>query len=256
MGNNLSRARAVRRGDVSGSRFGVPQPPSRGAGFTPVVLPLAVLLGGCGPTYAPPLRSTHPGAAGRQQPGKWVVGGSGNVYLSGGADVSIPVGNSPIHAEVGADFRMDDWAMGYVGARATYDTRHTGRGDNMPGKFKAPAPPEDMGFAIDGEFGLGAGLGGRGGKNKPKDPIAFGGYVGLGIAGHFSPWFALWARVRLQRTKASSIPTTTWFSTLAGPEFKAGPVLMYTGGGLAAYNNSDDDFSGLFAELGIAVEIE
>ncbi len=201
------------------------------------------------PTFAPPIRTGHFGAPGRMAPGlgaaRATVGGEGQSKY-GGITVSIPVADG-LRVEAGGD-ATEYSATGSAGVRYTH----------LAGRL-----------AMDAELGFGAGAGGAlcgnsGDTARPCpgsqrdtgtadvhpppplypdglgawDRFAFGGYAGVGIGVRPWPWVEVYARGRLQLSRATHVPTTLWGTALGGVEFKLGPVDLGAALGWAATSTS------------------
>ena len=215
-----------------------------------LVLVLLITLGiSCAPTLAPPLRSTHFGAPGRAGTSDGLVQIAGTHQGSAASLVSLPVADG-LHVEIGGDVRPTDeqWAMGSVGLRYTLGPPRDA------GARKLPTGPYG-----DVEFGLGAGVGGVGhdDEGEPVDDqsawgrFAYGGYVGAGFGWRFLPWLAGFTRTRVQLSKADNLPTTSWYSAMAGPEVSVGRLSLHLAGGWAGYANDDDNDQGPLFEAGL-----
>jgi hypothetical protein len=219
---------------------------------TRIFLGLTLLLAlgvGCAPTLSPPMRSTHFGAPGRATSGEGLVQIAGTNQGTAAPTISLPVADD-LHVEIGGDARPTDeqWAMGSVGVRYTLGPP---RGED--GRRPSTGPYGDV------EFGLGAGVGGVG-HDEDGEPVdsrtawerfAYGGYVGTGFGWRFLPWLAGFTRTRVQLTKATNLPETTWFSAMAGPELTWGALSLHLGGGWAGYSNDDDADHGPLFEAGL-----
>ena len=210
---------------------------------------------GCAPTYAPPVRSPHAGAPARAREGDVVLGGAALGHLSGAPRIGGPtVGiglRDWVALEGGADIFRDEWVMGWAGARFTH----------------APNRYARHHYAGDLETGLGLGFGGQlcgndrdGACEETDDRSAYdrfagGALLGLGVSGHFA-FFSVFARTRLQLTRAQGIPPTLWAALGPGLQFRvAETVDLYTQVTYGGYVNSIDATSGLFWEFGVAIRI-
>lgn len=203
----------------------------------------------CAPTLAPPLRSTHFGAPGRAGASDGLVQIAGTHQGTAASVVSLPLA-ADLHVEIGGDVRPTDeqWAMGSLGLRYTLGP------PREAGDLHLPTGPYG-----DVEFGLGAGVGGVGHDDEgaPVDDqsawerFAYGGYVGAGFGWRFLPWLAGFTRTRVQLSKADKLPTTSWYSAMAGPEFSLGRLSLHLAGGWAGYANDDDSDQGPLFEAGL-----
>jgi hypothetical protein len=205
------------------------------------VAAIALCAAGCNPVYAPPVRSTHDGAAGRVGRNELEIGGSVNpVYSVGGAWVGVPTLDTDLRLEAGADIGPKKWMMGWLGGRYTFADR------NEEDHVDASGP------ALDLEGGVGAGVGGRNSdEDDPDTPddeeidwsdrLAGGGYWGLGAAYQVKGVFAPWIRARMQVTGADDIPATLWGSALIGVEAGYRVVHVFAGTGIVGYANQLDD---------------
>src|SRR6478672_10153729 len=134
------------------------------------VAPL-LLLAGCLPTYAPPVRALHAGMPGRLGGGQLEVGGTvGGVTVpeTGGPHLALGLSDRmSIEAGGNFDFLSGKWAMGWGGARLC-----TWKGLGIGRKV-----------FIDVELGTGYGAGGQNGRSGRDwtSLRAFGVYAGGGI---------------------------------------------------------------------------
>lgn len=177
----------------------------------------------------------------------------------GALGVALPLGEA-LHVEAQGD-GSEYSATGSLGLRYTH---RAGR------------------LAMDGEFGLGGGVGGAICGNNP-DPRAVcsegtvvdamgqrhsdgrdawgralvGGYAGVGLGGH--PWRVLgfYARVRLQLSRELGVergaPTTLWATAMGGLHAVLGPVQLFAALGWMAYFNERDQTNGALLEGGIVI---
>ncbi|MCA9708576.1 MAG: hypothetical protein KDK70_22190, partial [Myxococcales bacterium] len=110
-----------------------------------VVSPLVIA---CAPTFAPPIRTVHGGAPGRLDPGDMELGlgSAGLGYVPGGmGGGSVGYAARPhLTVEGGVD-GGSAWTLGWGGVR-------------VPGRWRLREPW--LGVAVDGEAGVGAGVGG------------------------------------------------------------------------------------------------
>ncbi len=205
-----------------------------------------LIASACSPTFAPPLRGPGYGAPGRLRPDeRFEVGGAINapLGLDGGPFAAVRV-HPRLAVEFGAELSVieheddegDDygWALGFAGLRSTLgDWRNE----------------DGAGFVLDGEFGFGAGVGGirhweDGGHDSDAaqwdgieswDRPAGGAYLGFGQAYYVAQWFAVFLNERVQVSAARHVPSTLWWSALAGVEFtpgRPGPVSLWLGAGV------------------------
>jgi hypothetical protein len=225
-----------------------------------VGLVVGVMLGGCAPTYAPPVRSPHYGAPGRLSEGDVEVAGGAAGFFSptaGGGWLGYGV-RDWISVEAGADGSELGWGMGYAGVRLTHAPRRDA-------KFHA---------AFDFETALGAGAGGSRCGNKNKDEEASscdgngtpdgrswrergagGAVVGGGAGYHLGP-AAGFVRGRLQLTGATNVPATLWSSVHAGLQFRiARTVDLFSSFGHSGYYNQIDHLHGWTLDFGLAIRI-
>ncbi|MBM4371711.1 MAG: hypothetical protein FJ098_08660 [Deltaproteobacteria bacterium] len=214
----------------------------------------AAVAAGCNPVYAPPVWSTHYGAAGRPLDGRMQAGFAGTHCLTGGPWWTFHVVRG-LQLEAGTDSVFfpdgDGWVLGRLGARYTFSWRRNDP-EGAPGR----------GWAMDLEAGGGLGAGGENGDEsdesgcrdcgRPWKRLAGGLYAGIGGAYHVVRWFSVFARARQQFSKAEEVPWTLWTSALAGPEFSVGPFSIYLAGGYAQYWNPKDLERGFLAEGGFA----
>lgn len=213
---------------------------------------------GCYPAYSPPVRTGHYGAPAAPKPGQLEVGGAflANSEAEGGGgflDYSV---SDQVQLEAGADALSETLVMGFLGVRW------------------APLNPvfaaNRVKFTLDIEGGGGAGVGGEdcreeghpelGGetcdninwKNRP----AGGGYLGLGL-GLKVGLFDLFARGRLQLTKAQSAPLTMWSTALLGSQWTiARRLKLYVGAGAFRFDDQDNPHNsedGFLFESGLSL---
>lgn len=222
--------------------------PTSIAGARAAILLALLLLPAC-MSYGPPVRSPGYGAPGRIRQGQLEVGGSvahPGRPGSGGPFVGYGV-RDWASVEVGADFSFRQWALGYLGGRFTY----------------APKRDRKLHGALDGELGVGGGVGGYfycqpaqqpcGDPRGWSDRAALGGYVGGGAGYHFS-FFALYARGRFQATAAEGLPSTVFGSLHGGMQFRiARHVDLFTSGGLFGLHNRQGNRIDPYWDVGLSV---
>jgi hypothetical protein len=217
---------------------------------------LAVAASGCNPTYAPPVRAVHYGAPGRVREGDVEVGGTlagvfnptaGSLYVAAGLRdwVSLEAGSTVVVAPTGPT-PLAESIMGWVGPR-----------------FTLPRRAHGVSLLLDGELGLGAGVGGElcimtasnGTVCEPDgrrwyNRTAFGGYQGGGL-GFGVEWFSLYGRARIEESVATAIPVTYWPSAMLGVGFELGSrVSIDAGGGYMGYFDEKDSINGWFYQAG------
>lgn len=224
------------------------------------ILPLLWLLlcvaamSGCNPRFAPPVRTSHYGAPGKLKSGQIEVGGAGNIFGTGGPELSYSL-RDWLQIELGSDLsfleKNPKWAMGWGGVRLTHTQNSTIHANER--------------MAWDIELGGGAGAGGENHCSSQEtdcsfdsrawsDRLAWGGYAGLGVGFHKS-WYSLFLRARAQFTSASDIPATFWFSGMLGIGSQiANHFNWYLAGGGAGYTNSKDSEGGVLGEIGMSVQ--
>ncbi len=196
------------------------------------VLLVLTLLPGC-MAYAPPVRSVTYGAPGRLRQGDLeIAGGSAGAIAPGGTGSGwLAYGvRDWASVELGVDASRKSWAMGFLGGRFTH----------------APQRERKLHGALDGEVGVGMGVGGNddcsGGQrscdsHRWNQRAAFGSYLGGGAGYHFS-WFALYARGRIQQTVSDGLPATLWGTLHGGLQFRiARTVDLFAGTGLSGFVN-------------------
>jgi len=215
----------------------------------------SLFVAGCNATYAPPIRAVQYGAPARLEQGHVEVGGDAGGFsapTAGGPHVGVGI-RDWVALEAGGNFQLvmgnvHKWAMGFVGPRFSY----------------APHRQEAVHFVGDLELGLGAGVGGVLDDNDAPskdctscdgraatDRIAGGGYAGIGI-GEQIHWFSVFARVRVEGSTATNVPTTVWPSATAGVEFNIRKRAAITlAGGYIGYTNARDTEHGWFYQLGV-----
>ena len=201
---------------------------------------LTALLGsyGCYPVFAPPIRSNHfaPGAPvpeGQIQP---AVGGT----FPGVGSVLIRSRLSDhLQWEGGAEV-SPEWVLAVAGVRRYW-------------------PPRDSTRVIWTDFEIGGGLG-LGGTcdsmewcddRSPFERKAGGAYAGFGVRVGEGRG-ALRAQVRGQLSKASGIPTTTWYTGVIGPQLTRGRTTLHLAVGGGGYSNERDQTSGPLLEFVVA----
>jgi hypothetical protein len=220
-----------------------------------------ILVAGCSPTFAPPIRAYQYGAPARLTEGRVEVGATAGglaVPDVGGPHVAVGL-RDWVALEAGGNFQLlgdgqDRWAMGFVGPRFSW----------APNR-RAPAH-----FISDLELGLGAGVGGSledsaapQSSDCPRcdglqwsDRIAFGGYQGFGIGGQIH-WFSIYLRARVEESTATHIPTTIWPSASLGLEANIHQRAAITvGGGFMGYFNSEERIPGWFYQIGVTVFVD
>ena len=225
-------------------------------GFVRAVF-FAMAAAACNPVYAPPVRTMHAGAPGRVRQGDGEVGGTragltyptaGSLHVAVGVRdwVSMEAGGTFIVAPAGPT--EPSIVMGWAGTRFTLPRRRNG-----------PS------LLLDGELGVGAGVGGSlcirnaqgadvcdADGRRWYDRGAFGGYEGGGI-GFGYEWFSLYGRARVEESVATGIPVTYWPSLMLGLGFDLGPrVSLDLGGGYLGYFNEKDHTDGWFYQLGVS----
>jgi hypothetical protein len=220
---------------------------------------LVLAAADCSPVYAPPVRGIQAGAPGRVREGDVEIGATmagvlaptaGSLHVAyglydwlslegGGTFIVSPAGSSPLPYSV----------MGWVGPR-----------------FTLPRKPNGVSLLLDGELGIGAGVGG---ELCPTDPstnktvcepdglrwyqrTAFGGYQGGGL-GLAVSWFSFYGRVRVEESTATDIPVTFWPSATLGLGFDLGRhVSLDLGGGYLGYRNAKDQEDGWVYQVGFS----
>lgn len=208
---------------------------------------LASLAAGC-VSYSPPLRGPGYGAPGRLRQGQLEIGAG-----AGGVTVGAPVVGSPWLA-----YAVRDWANVEAGATAS---NHFALGF-LGGRFTyAPKRDRKLHGALDGELGLGAGVGGHldcGAALRCRDTrpwnnrLAVGGYVGGGAGYHFS-FFALYARTRLQASVAEGLPATLWGSAHGGLQFRIARLVdLFASGGVTGLVTATDTTLGGTYDFGVS----
>lgn len=212
----------------------------------PLLLALS-FAAGC--TYAPPIRGPGYGAPGRLREGQIELGAGAGGY-------GVPGVGSPwiayavrdwANVEVGATVAHKDFALGFLGGRFTH----------------APRRDRKLHGALDGELGVGAGVGGRrycaAGPSDCGDPrpwnrrLALGAYAGGGAGYHFH-FFALYARGRIQASAAEGLPATLWGTAHGGLQFRIARVVdLFGSAGVTGLHNDADSFVGFTYDFGLSV---
>jgi len=212
-------------------------------------------VAGCNPTYAPPVRAFQYGAPARLTEGRVEIGGTvGGLAVPnvGGPHIAIGI-RDWVAVEAGANLQLlgEGWAMGFVGPRFSW----------------APHRKNPIHLITDLELGVGAGVGGElnggavpGSRDCPpcdslkwSDRFAWGGYQGIGF-GEQIHWFSIYARVRVEESTATHLPTTLWPSVSLGLEANIRKRAAITiAGGYMGYTNSVDHVNGWFYQVGVAL---
>jgi hypothetical protein len=221
----------------------------------PAVTLGALLVLGCNPTFAPPMRLAHGGGPGRVAPTHGAVTAGGGLGGYGSLGVMIPLPER-FHLEASGS-AWEYGATGTLGVRYTHRARR---------------------LAMDGEFGLGGGAGGTlcGNDDRPDEDCVgglptgpmgqrradgldawsrytFGGYAGVGVGVRVWRSLGVFGRTRVQLSRARNVPTTFWASAIGGIEGTLGPFDLYVGAGWAAYFNEYDRDNTLVLEGGITL---
>lgn len=202
-----------------------------------------VLASGCA-TYAPPLRTTSPGAPGRVQEREMEVGGAA------GGTASAPVAGGPqmgygirnwVAIEAGGEIIPGTGALGWVGPRFTVD----------PWRGARYRPVVD--FELQGGAGVGGETQAEGDDMHWTARPAGGGAAGIGFAYHLGR-FAPYARARVSLTAAEQIPVTAWTILTAGAQWRfANTFDLFADVGYARFDNAADSAFGLAYRFGFAV---
>lgn len=213
-----------------------------------IALAVAVgLLPAC-MSFTPPVRSPGYGAPGRIRQGQLELGGGiakPGSPGAGGPFVGYGV-RDWVSVELGADFFFGRWAMGYLGGRFTY----------------APRRDHKLHGALDGELGVGAGVGGDkfcgllvtcADTRRWSERTAFGAYAGGGAGYHFH-FFALYARGRIQTSAAEGLPATVYGNLHGGLQFRIARHLdLFTSAGLLGAHNREGHVLDVFYDVGLSV---
>jgi hypothetical protein len=209
-------------------------------------------------SFAPPIRSTHHGTAGRLSAGEVELSGAGNYFGSGGPTLSY--GATPeLALEAGSDLRLVDdtrWALGFAGVRTTLNGRVAdSRGDLAAG----PAADAALGFGlgVGGQRNPDADFGDDADTRDSFERAAGGGYLQLGGAWHLTERAAMFSRASVQATTAQGIPTTAWWSFVLGPELTYDVVSVYACTGIAGYADEAGHAEGWYPiEVGGALRFD
>ena len=180
------------------------------------------LTSGCVAAYSPPIRSGQDGAPGRLHAHEIEATGTVNYGLMGGPNIGYAATDN-VAVEAGAETNVNGWAIGYGGARITYQGRTKDRDGDL-----------GQGFVSDMGVGAGAGKGGSTGFVTP----AGGGYL-MGGAGYFVSHVAFYARSRFNQSFAQGLPPTFWWSLTGGLEVWAGPFSIFAETGGWGYQNEE-----------------
>jgi hypothetical protein len=171
----------------------------------------------------------------------------GSLYVAGGLRdwVSLEAGSTLVVAPSGPT-PLPESIMGWVGPRFTLPRRANG-----------------VSLLLDGELGLGAGVGGELCITVRRQQVcepdgrrwynraAFGGYQGGGL-GFGVEWFSLYGRARVEESVATAIPVTYWPSAMLALGFELTPrVSLDVGGGYLGYFNEKDSIHGWFYQAGL-----
>lgn len=199
-------------------------------------------------SYAPPIRSPGYGAPGRLREGQLELGG-GVAHPgqpgSGGPYLAYAV-RDWANVELGGEFGNKQHALGFLGGRFTH----------------APRRDRKLHGALDGEVGLGFGVGGHHYAGPTADPSparawytrpAAGLYAGGGAGYHFS-FFSLFARTRIQGSVADGLPATLFGVIHGGMQFRiARHVDLHGSGGWFNALQARDAIGYGFWDVGLAV---
>jgi hypothetical protein len=216
-------------------------------------------LSACNPVYAPPVRAVHYGAPGRVHEGEFEIGGTvAGVTTPSAGDVHLAYG-------------LHDWvSLELGGTFVAYPVPNTANYSVMAWvgpRFTLPRKPDGSSLLLDGELGVGAGVGGELCPAQPNgnssscepdhrhwnDRTALGGYQGFGLGGAYH-WFSLYVRGRLEESSSTLIPVTYWPSAMLGLGFDLSrAVSLDLGGGYLGYRNSQDSYDGWFYQAGLSV---
>lgn len=221
-------------------------------------LALVLATAGCAPTFAPPPRTAHDGAPGRLAP---LESGVGGTYTAAGehageARLRLPA-TDRLWLETGGTFG-ESFALVSLGARLNaYDS------GAMPARV-----------VLDVDLGLAGGAGGAlcgnkqsgddsgcdGGRATPDgsgwlDRFAYGAYAGTGLGVHVTRGFAPYARLRVQASHATNVPTTLWLSGVLGIDLRYRVVSWYGAIGAVGFANDLDSEAGLMLETGLTFHI-
>ena len=207
-----------------------------------VVLSLLVVTG-CSPLYAPPIRGLHAGMPGRLRGGQLEAGltvGGLVVPTMGGPHVGYGVSDS-VTAEGGVNlntvnFWLAQWATGWAGIRFTHRLSLS-----------------RIRIIGDAELGAGAGAGGTSGNfSRWNELRAYGIYEGVGLGLQWR-WLGIYLRARLDAAASSAAPTTLWPSAMLGVELRPGRRFSVgLGGGYGGYWNTSQFWSGWFYQAQVA----
>jgi hypothetical protein len=226
-------------------------------GWLALAIGVAVVAVGCGPTYAPPVRSDHYGAPEDMQPGSMDLGVAAGTTIAGSARYSVRRWAS---VEAGLGAIRSPWMILFVGPR------FTGR---------VPLTPTGFVFANgDVEAGAGVGVGGELCGNSDEhgcnaddlewdgrewwERTAGGAYLGGGGAlriGHRRTFaVAVYGRTRLQVSGADGIPVTMWWTAVVGLQITIlGHLRLYGGGGYVTYLNEAEREERPLLDVGLRI---
>jgi hypothetical protein len=226
-----------------------------------IVAASELLLLGCAPKFAPPVRIDHAGAPGRQQRGAIGIGavvGITPVSQSDAPDTEI--GGTLLAAygiteefaiQTGYQLTPAAWHMGFLGVRYT----------PLPPNLNEPVPD----ILLDFELGQGIGVGGvRHEENSDTDEIdevgnpfnrvAGGAYCGFGVGIGFRI-VDIFVRGRAQIVKAADVEMTVWVSGIGGLQFNLPyGFRLYSAVGGGFYYNGEEQGSLSFPIGGLIVE--
>jgi hypothetical protein len=204
-----------------------------------VALVLSIAVTGC-MSYAPPIRTSSPGAPGRLGASEMEVGGAfGGFQIPsvGGPHLGYGIRDF-VSIEAGGEFSPSGWAMGWLGPRFTL----------APGRGYRLYPAADL------ELAGGAGVGGSGDDDRRWDHrFAGGGLIGGGFAYHVGR-FAPYVRGRVQVTGAQGARPTAWTIANAGGQVRLADVVdLFADIGYARLDSSDGGLGGFAYRVGFAV---
>ncbi|MBI5486178.1 MAG: hypothetical protein HY905_02475 [Deltaproteobacteria bacterium] len=219
-----------------------------------VLLALAACLLGCAPTFAPVPRvgtagSPMPLEAGRMGVIVSVTMPSAAPALDGGVSVQV---TNWLAAEVGANWASREWALAWTGLR--FQVANSGSRDaRIVLEFDAGGAAGVGGERCDNGQGANGGCppDGQPDGRDWVDRAAGGGYLGVGLALHFS-WFSVFFRDRVAGAGAEGVPPTVW--NLLSLGIQAAPLdlfrlwVAYLWG---VYANDLDQNQGFALEAGI-----
>lgn len=207
-----------------------------------VTVCVVLVLGGCIPSYSPPIRGIGGGMPDRVAQDQLEVGGNAAGWATapttGGPRMAYGVSDTLI-AEAGGNLNFVEglWATVWGGARV----------------LRKWLLNDDFTFSSGFEFGFGAGIGGRDGTMRRWTDMATAGvYDGVTIGLRYR-FLGAFLRGRVDGSVNTHTPMTLWATVAGGLEgVIADRVIVTLGGGTIAMV-SNQSFSTWFYEAGVSI---